>query len=65
VGVAILKDLGSNDAIMKPAVFEQEQIAWAVQLELGASSPADIVIDTPDKASEAYAERIRKVLNAT
>jgi uncharacterized protein (DUF362 family) len=62
VGVAILKDLGSNDAIMKPRVFEQEQIAWAVQLELGAASAADIVIDTPDPASEAYAERIRKIL---
>jgi len=64
VGVAILKDLGSNDAIMKPRVFEQEQIAWAVQLELGAASAADIVIDTPDPASEAYAEKIRKILAA-
>lgn len=64
VGVAILKELGSNDAIMKPRVFEQEQIAWAVQLELGASSPAGIVIDTPDKASEAYAEKLRAILAA-
>lgn len=64
VGVAILKDLGSNDAIMKPAVFAQEQIAWAVQLELGVSSAADIVIETPDAASEAYAEKIRKALTA-
>jgi hypothetical protein len=47
---------------MKPRVFEQEQIAWAVQLELGAASAADIVIDTPDPASEAYAEKIRKIL---
>ena len=60
VGVAILKDLGSNDAIMKPRVFDQEQIAWAVQLELGVSSAADIVIETPDPASEAYAKKIRK-----
>jgi uncharacterized protein (DUF362 family) len=64
VGVAILKDLGSNDAIMKPAVFAQEQIAWAAQLELGVSSAADIVIETPDAASEAYAEKIRKILAA-
>ncbi len=64
VGVAILKELGSNDAIMKPAVFAQEQIAWAVQLGLGAASPADIVIATPDAASEAYAEKIRKILAA-
>lgn len=65
VGVAILKDLGSNDAIMKPAVFAQEQIAWAATLELGAPSPDDIVIETGDAASEAYAETIRKVLAAT
>jgi len=64
VGVAILKELGSNDAIMKPAVFAQEQIAWAAQLELGAPSAADIVIETPDPASEAYAEKIRKILAA-
>ncbi|HMA54196.1 MAG TPA: DUF362 domain-containing protein [Acidobacteriota bacterium] len=64
VGVAILKDLGSNDAIMKPAIFAQEQISWAVQLGLGASSAADIVIATPDAASEAYAEKIRKILAA-
>lgn len=62
VGVAILKELGSNDAIMKPAVFAQEQIARAVELGLGVSSAADIVIETPDGASEAYAEKIRKVL---
>jgi len=64
VGVAILKDLGSNDAIMKPAVFAQEQIARAVELGLGVSSAADIVIETPDPASEAYAKRIRSLLAA-
>jgi len=64
VGVAILKDLGSNDAIMKPAVFAQEQIARAVELGLGVSSAADIVIETPDGASEAYAEKIRRILDA-
>lgn len=63
VGVAILKELGSNDAVMKPAVFAQEQIARAVELGLGASSAADIVIETPDAASEAYAEKIRKILS--
>jgi uncharacterized protein (DUF362 family) len=64
VGVAILKDLGSNDAVMKPAVFAQEQIARAVELGLGISSAADIVIETPDAASEAYAKRIRSLLAA-
>jgi uncharacterized protein (DUF362 family) len=64
VGVAILKELGSNETIMKPAVFAQEQIARAVDLGLGVSSAADIVIVTPDAASEAYAEKIRKILSA-
>ena len=62
VGVAILRDLGSNDAIMKPAVFAQEQISWAATLELGVGSPADIVIDTPDDGSRAYADKIKKIL---
>jgi len=64
VGVAILKELGSNDAIMKPAIFAQEQIARAVELGLGVSSAADIVIATPDAASEAYAAKIRAILAA-
>ena len=64
VGVAILKALGSNDAIMKTAVFAQEQIVRAVELELGVSSAAGIVIETPDPASEAYAVEIRKILAA-
>jgi len=64
VGVAVLKELGSNDAIMKPAVFDQEQIARAAELKLGVSSAADIVIATPDPASEAYAAKIRRILSA-
>jgi hypothetical protein len=49
---------------MKPAIFAQEQIARAVELGLGVSSAADIVIATPDAASEAYADKIRKILAA-
>jgi len=64
VGVAILKELGSNEDIMEPAVFAQEKIARSVELGLGVSSAADIVIATPDAASEAYAGRIRKILSA-
>jgi uncharacterized protein (DUF362 family) len=63
VGVAILKDLGSNDAIMKTPVFAQEQISWAATLELGAASPADIEFAVGDPASEAYAARIMKILS--
>jgi uncharacterized protein (DUF362 family) len=64
VGLAILKDLGSNDAIMKTPIFAQEQIARAVELGLGAASAADIAIETGDKASESYADKLRKILSA-
>ena len=33
-GIAVLKELGSNDAIMGRKIFEQEQIARAVELGL-------------------------------
>ncbi|NTU50911.1 MAG: DUF362 domain-containing protein, partial [Candidatus Aminicenantes bacterium] len=56
VGLAVLKDLGSNDAVMKPAIFAQEQIARAVELGIGVASAAAIDIVTPDAASEACAE---------
>jgi len=39
VGVAILKHLGSNEKIMGPRIFAQEQIARAVQLGLGLLQP--------------------------
>ena len=63
VAVAILKELGSNDAIMKPKVFEQEQIARAAELGLGVSSPDDIIIETLDAASADYAAKIRPLLS--
>ena len=62
VGVAILKELGSNDDIMKIPIFAQEQISRAVELQLGAGSPAAVEIVTNNKNSEAYAEKIRKIL---
>ena len=62
VGVAILKHLGSNPAIMDRPIYQQEQIARAVQLGLGAPSPAHIHIVTPDEESRAYAEEIERIL---
>jgi uncharacterized protein (DUF362 family) len=62
VGVAILKFLGSNENIMKPKIFEQEQIARAVELGLGASSPSEIEIISADKDSREYEGRIVEIL---
>ncbi|MHC1745505.1 MAG: DUF362 domain-containing protein [Syntrophobacteraceae bacterium] len=50
-GLAILKTLGSNAAIMNRRIFEQEQIARAVELGLGASSPSEIDLIAADEAS--------------
>jgi uncharacterized protein (DUF362 family) len=63
VGVAILKALGSNDQIMKPKIFEQEQIARAAEIGLGASSPAEIDLFPADDQSREFRDRIAAVLN--
>ena len=62
VGVALLKSLGSNKAIMGKKIFEQEQIARAAALGLGASGPDEIEIVTSGADSAQYADRIRKIL---
>ena len=62
VGVSILKELGSNRAIMGKKIFEQEQIARAAQLGLGVSRPEDIEIVTDDKEGGAYAARLMNIL---
>jgi uncharacterized protein (DUF362 family) len=62
VGIAVLKDLGSNKDIMGRKIFEQEQIARAVELGLGITSPDEIEIITDDTESKKYAERVREIL---
>ncbi|MDP2755086.1 MAG: DUF362 domain-containing protein [Nitrospirota bacterium] len=62
VGLAILKELGSNKDIMGKKVFEQEQIARAVELGLGITNPAEIEIITDDGESKKYAERVTGIL---
>jgi uncharacterized protein (DUF362 family) len=62
VGVAVLKSLGANAAIMGRGIFEQEQIARAVELGLGVSSPDAIDIVTGDEDSRAVADRLRAIL---
>lgn len=62
VGVAILKSLGSNAAIMKTKIFEQEQIARAAELGLGVGSPSDIEIVAGDDNSRELGNRIMGIL---
>jgi uncharacterized protein (DUF362 family) len=63
VGVAMLKSLGANPAIMGRKVFEQEQIARAVELGLGASGPDGIEIVTGDADSRALADTLKGILS--
>lgn len=62
VGVAVLKSLGANDAIMGRPVFQQEQIARAAELKLGVTRPEDIEIVTADPESKAFADTLRTLL---
>lgn len=62
VGVAILKEMGSNDAIMGTKIYEQEQIKRAVELGLGVGKPEQINFITIDKAGKSYADKIRSIL---
>ena len=62
VGVAVLKSLGSNDQIMKPKIFAQEQIARAAEIGLGASSPSEIDVFSVDDQSAEYRNRVVEIL---
>lgn len=63
VGLAILKFLGSNAQIMKPKIFEQEQIARAAEIGLGATSPSAIEIVAASAESRKYRDQIAEILN--
>jgi uncharacterized protein (DUF362 family) len=62
VGVAILRYLGTTRAVSKGTIFEQAQIARAVELGLGVSGPEQIELITGDAESAAYAQEIQQVL---
>lgn len=63
VGIAVLKELGSNDEIMGKKIFEQEQIQRAVELGLGVAGPGQVELVTPDKASREYAQTLQSILD--
>jgi uncharacterized protein (DUF362 family) len=62
VGLAVLKDLGSNDAIMGRPIFQQEQMARAVEVGLGITGPDEIALVSDDEAGTAYATKLRSIL---
>jgi len=62
VGLAVLKNHGSNSAIMDTKIFAQEQVARAVELGLGVKSADQIEIVTADAASKEYAGKLKEIL---
>ena len=62
VGLAVLKNHGANDAIMSKKIFEQDQLARAVEIGLGIKAPEQIEMVTPDPASRDYASRLKEIL---
>ncbi len=63
IGVAVLKFLGSNKQIMNRKIFDQEQIARAAEIGLGASSPDNIDLIAADDESIDYRNRIAAILS--
>ncbi|MFZ5825114.1 MAG: DUF362 domain-containing protein [Bacillota bacterium] len=61
VGVAILMHLGAS-TLKGKKIWEQEQIARAAELGLGARGPEEIDLVTGDDESKAYAQEIANLL---
>jgi uncharacterized protein (DUF362 family) len=62
VGLAILKELGSNDAIMGTPIFQQEQMARAVEIGLGVSGPEEIELVSDNDEGKAYITTLKGIL---
>ncbi len=65
VGVALLRHFGTTAEVATGPIFQQEQIARAVELGLGVDGPAKIELVTEDPDSTAYAEQIKKILTGS
>lgn len=61
-GLAVLKVLGSNTAVMGRPIFAQRQIARAAALGLGAASAEDVALVPADPESEAFGGRVAALL---
>jgi uncharacterized protein (DUF362 family) len=63
VGVALLRHFGTTPEVSRGPIFEQEQIARAVQLGIGVSGPRQIELVTGDPESAEYAKKVRAILD--
>ena len=64
VGVALLRFYGTTPEVSKGKIFEQEQIARAVELGLGITGPDQIELITSDSDSADFGKKIRPLLNS-
>ena len=62
VGVAILRYFGTTPDVSRGPIFQQAQIARAVELCLGVGGPDEIELVTGDPDSETYAAEIQEIL---
>jgi len=60
VGVAILRLFGTTPEVSEGRVFQQEQIARAVELGIGIQSAKDIQLISLDAESEKFARKIER-----
>ncbi len=63
-GVAILRMFGTTREVSRGRIFDQEQIARAAELGLGAAGPEQIEFVTADSESTAFAGELRQILTA-
>lgn len=63
VGVALLRYFGTTPEVSRGEIFEQEQLARAVELKLGVTNAKQIELVTGDRESAEYAKQIRAILD--
>jgi uncharacterized protein (DUF362 family) len=64
IGVALLRYFGTTPDVSRGRVFEQEQIARAVELGVGVDAPDKIELASDDAAGADFAAEIRTILEA-
>jgi len=64
VGVAILRIHGTTREVSRGSIFEQEQIARAVELGLGVAEPSEIELIPVNTEAEEVCEKIEKTLRS-
>jgi len=64
VGVAILRYFGTTAEVRRGSIFQQEQIARAVELGLGVGSPGQIDLLSDDEPSREFVRALQELLLA-